>query len=370
MKKRVLFITMLLMAAMLFTSVLLAESGPTLHLVERGGNSGGGCFVQATGVGTSIPDNVPAGVCFQATASGPAGATVDNVTVDVAAAHSWIGDLTFSINSPDGSSVSMMDRPGHPLVNASFGDNDDLAVSSPISFTDASADAAEDMGDGSTATNIVVCQADGICDYAPDDALSALVDENANGTWEFCVSDNAGGDTGSISSFTFNIACTGLIPDLVFTKTVGLDPNACATTDSITIPAGQGGTMVTYCYDMTNTGTVTFDLHTVVDDQEGTVLGPNFPANVPPGTGAMVTVSVLLTQTTVNSATWTATDAQGANGVSASDTATVTQGSPTDVSLSAFSSDPAAASPIWLAALFAVILGFGFIIRRRMIRAE
>lgn len=368
MKKRILFVTMLLLAAMVFTSVLLAESTPQLHIVERGNVMG--CSIEATGVGTSIPDNIPAGVCFQADASGPAGATIDNVTVDVAATHSWIGDLAFSINSPDGSNLTMMNRPGHPVVSASFGDNDDLIASSPISFTDASINPAEDMGDGSTATNIVVCQQDGICDYAPDSALSGLVGENANGTWEFCVSDNAAGDTGSISSFTFNIACSAPIPDLVFTKTVGLDANTCATTDSVTIPAGQGGTMVTYCYDMTNTGTVTFELHTVVDDQLGTVLGPNFPAVVGPGSGALFTVTTLITQTTVNSATWTATDAAGGNGVSASDTATVTQGSPTDVSLSSFSSDPAAASPIWLAGLFAIILGFGLILRRRWVRVE
>lgn len=368
MKKRILFITMLLLATMVFTSVLLAESTPVVHLIER--ERGGGCFATATGNGGAIPDNSPAGACFSADVSGaPAGATIVDVTVDVAATHSWIGDLAFTIESPDATVVQLMNRPGHPVVNASFGDNDDLIASSPISYTDASANPAEDMGDGSTTTNIVVCQGDGICDYAPDAPLSGLDGENVNGTWEFCVSDNAAGDTGSLSTFTVNITCDGgepPAPSLAFTKTVGTDPNACATTDSITIPAGGGGTDVTYCYSMTNTGNVTFELHTVTDDQLGTVLGPGFPAVVGPGTSAYFTYTTLITQTTVNSATWSATDAAGGNAASAFGSATVTRGAPTDVSLSSFGSDQAALSPLWLAALLAIILGFGFVLRRKM----
>jgi hypothetical protein len=68
----------------------------------------------------------------------------------------------------------------------------------------------------------------------------------------------------------------------------------------------------------------------------------------------------------VNSATWTATDAAGGNAASASDSATVTRGAPTDVSLSSFGSGKAALSPLWLAALLAIILGFGFVLRRKM----
>ncbi|MFZ0547434.1 MAG: hypothetical protein WAM60_18455, partial [Candidatus Promineifilaceae bacterium] len=202
---------------------------------------------------------------------------------------------------------------------------------------------------------------------------STLAGENANGTWNFCVSDNAGSDTGTITSFTVNIACDVTnppAPSLAFTKTVGTDANACATTDSITIPAGQGGTDVTYCYYMTNTGNVTASLHTVTDDQLGTVLGPGFPATVGPGNSAWFTVTTLITQTTVNSATWTTTDAQGGNAASASDSATVTRGAPTDVSLSSFGSDSSALSPMWLAALLVVILGFGFVLRRKMVREQ
>jgi hypothetical protein len=116
---------------------------------------------------------------------------------------------------------------------------------------------------------------------------------------------------------------------------------------------------------MTNTGNVTFELHTVSDDQLGTVLGPDFPAGVGPGDSAWFTYTTLITQTTVNSATWSATDATGGNAASASDSATVTRGAPTGVSLSSFGSGKAALSPLWLAALLGIILGFGLVLRRK-----
>lgn len=156
-------------------------------------------------------------------------------------------------------------------------------------------------------------------------------------------------------------------PAIEMTKTVGIDPSACATTNSITVPAGGGGTDVFYCYTATNTGDVTLDLHTVVDDQLGTVLGPGAAQTLTPTASYWFTATALITQTTVNSATWSATDATGGNGVSASDTATVTQDAPTDVSLSSFNSDEAVLSPIWLATLLLIIAGFGLVLRRKLV---
>ncbi|NIT61845.1 MAG: hypothetical protein GWN00_38290, partial [Aliifodinibius sp.] len=111
MKKRILFLTVLLVAVMVFAGTLLAESGPVVHLIERG-SGGGGCFETATASGGSIPDNVPSGACWDATMGG-AGSTVLDVSVDVAATHTWIGDLEFWLNSPDGSTIYMLDRPGY-----------------------------------------------------------------------------------------------------------------------------------------------------------------------------------------------------------------------------------------------------------------
>jgi hypothetical protein len=176
------------------------------------------------------------------------------------------------------------------------------------------------------------------------------------------------------SAGTFNLSITGslgdvvLPPAIVLTKTVGLTAGVCASTDTINIPAGGGGTDVYYCYTVANTGDVTLNLHDLVDDQLGTLLtGYNSPL-APGGTLDTVTAgfefSATITQTTVNSATWTAfNDSQTT--ASASDTATVIRDDPTSVSLSGFGEGGPSATPIWLGALVLLVVGLGLVIRRK-----
>jgi hypothetical protein len=110
-------------------------------------------------------------------------------------------------------------------------------------------------------------------------------------------------------------------PSLAFTKTVGTDALVCASTDTIGVPSGVP---VFYCFYMTNTGAVTLVTHTVVDDQLGTVLGPDFPAPVVPGGSAWFTVGTTMgTMDILNTATWTALDGAGAPAAD-TDTALVT----------------------------------------------
>jgi hypothetical protein len=100
-------------------------------------------------------------------------------------------------------------------------------------------------------------------------------------------------------------------PSLVMTKTVGLDPNICATTDAINVPAGMGGTDVTYCYTIQNAGNITLSVQNLVDDQLGVLLGPDAPFDIAPGASDFYTVTTTITQTTVNSATWSAASSSG-----------------------------------------------------------
>ena len=92
-------------------------------------------------------------------------------------------------------------------------------------------------------------------------------------------------------------------PAMTLSKTVGLTAGVCGVDETLIVPFG---TPVTYCYLMTNTGGVTLNYHTVVDDQLGTLLD-NFLFPVLPGNGAFFTVDdVVLAGTTTNIATWTA----------------------------------------------------------------
>ena len=88
--------------------------------------------------------------------------------------------------------------------------------------------------------------------------------------------------------------------DLV--KTVGAVPGVCATTDSIIV---EQGTEVYYCYQVENTGNVTFNFHDLVDSELGTLLN-DFPYTLAPGAfSPQVIVPATPLGSVTNSATWT-----------------------------------------------------------------
>jgi hypothetical protein len=187
-------------------------------------------------------------------------------------------------------------------------------------------------------------------------------------TGTLCINSNDPDEAQVQVPVTLTVNEGTVTPSIVLTKTVGLDPDVCALTDSIIIPAGGGGTEVTYCYMVENTGNVTFTNHTLVDTELGTIL-TNEPVDLGPGATYFLTRTVLITQTTVNTATWTATAGTlGSGGISATatDSATVTRGNPTDVNISTFDGvEPMALAPVWLAALLVLIMGLALVIRRK-----
>ena len=92
-------------------------------------------------------------------------------------------------------------------------------------------------------------------------------------------------------------------PSITLSKTVGTDTNVCATTDAITVTVG---TEVTYCYEVTNTGELTLNLHDLVDSELGVILD-DFPYALTPGASAFrELMTVTINDTTLNTATWTA----------------------------------------------------------------
>jgi hypothetical protein len=114
------------------------------------------------------------------------------------------------------------------------------------------------------------------------------------------------------------LSCTSG-PSIALNKTVGTDPNICATTDNIYVPVGSD---VTYCYEVTNTGTVTFTLHDLDDSELGPILsGYNY--DLEPQQSVFVTETVSLITNTVNTAEWTAYNVGPTDVVTATDTATV-----------------------------------------------
>ncbi len=131
----------------------------------------------STGAGTpaSIDIDVPA---FFTNA-------ITDLTFDLRIDHTFVGDLIVTLQSPAGTTVTLMDRPGRPP--ATFGCGQDNV---DANFDDASAIDVEDECSGTGAA------IQGILN--PQGTLSDFDGEIPAGTWTLTVTDNAGQDTGTI----------------------------------------------------------------------------------------------------------------------------------------------------------------------------
>lgn len=111
-----------------------------------------------------------------------------NMTTDIT--HTFAADLEISLMSPAGTSTVITTDNG--------GGNDDVFSGT---LWDDSADAATDF----TYTNLVTATP-----LAPEGALAAFIGEDPNGDWTLTVNDDAGGDTGSLNSWSLDIVtCVG-----------------------------------------------------------------------------------------------------------------------------------------------------------------
>ncbi|MCA9940455.1 MAG: hypothetical protein KC418_17575, partial [Anaerolineales bacterium] len=185
---------------------------------------GGGSFSETSNPNLDIPDDAYDGslgsmACDTIDASSiPGGETVSNVTLSLGATHTWIGDLTVKLQSPDGNILGVFSRVGYaePADDGQgcCGDSSNLD-GTPLLFDDASGDDAETMGN-TIGSSEFVCTTDGRCDYYPNpDSVvghSSFADfngENASGMWMLCMGDSAGGDTGVFQEWTLNIEYGG-----------------------------------------------------------------------------------------------------------------------------------------------------------------
>jgi len=232
----------------------------------------GGVFTDTANPETAIPDNGYDGTlgsmaCSTIDASSiGAGSTVDAVDIEAGIDHTWAGDLTIKLESPDGSVLGVMSRPGAAEatddgVDGTFGDSSDLLASSPVAFLDGAVDSAESMGSGLGASADVICQDDSVCDFspAPDSVatppsnFAGFLGENASGDWTLCVGDSNGFDTGSLESWTINVTYSGAAA-----PTLGLSTTAMVWGN---VNIGDSGGVQTVTVE--NTGTGSLDIGTL-----------------------------------------------------------------------------------------------------------
>ena len=141
----------------------------------------------------AIPDNNQTGV--SSTITIPLGGSITDLDVDVVAAHTWPGDLIFTL-SKDATSVVIVDRPGVPA--STFGcsvDNVDTTLDDASATPVETTCNASPPGIGGT--------------LKPNNPLSAFNGQDRAGTWTLKVTDNFAGDTGSLTSWCLSGAVAG-----------------------------------------------------------------------------------------------------------------------------------------------------------------
>jgi len=171
------------------------------------------------GLNLAITDNAYAGTlatmtCANVVVSSVTGCpqTITSLSVVLGMNHTWVGDLVIKLVSPAGTTVTLMSRPGFAETaddgTGGPGTNADLVNASPVTFVQGAGTSAENMG----SSGAVVCQGDGICQYAPNNGaapagnLTTFAGQMSAGTWKLCVGDAEVGDVGSIDQVKLNFA--------------------------------------------------------------------------------------------------------------------------------------------------------------------
>ncbi len=166
----------------------------------------------------SIPNLTPTPILDVATVSSTTSVSgldpfICDVNVTTFITHTFGGDLDITLMSPGGTVVTLT------TDNGGFNDN---VLNGTLWDDDADPDGQVPYGtnDGlandSLYANLVT-----ETPLVPEDALAAFVGEDPNGDWVITISDDAGGDVGSLDSWTLEIvtcACQVLPTCTVFTN--------------------------------------------------------------------------------------------------------------------------------------------------------
>ena len=170
-------------------------------VVQTGRPGGTPTHIAYTGPVVAIPDANPAGVDASLVVGGITGpisglafnfdgatcsATAGSTTVGVD--HSWVGDLTFTLTSPSGRTVTLLSAAGG---TGNSGNNFCKTV-----LSDAATNSIQ---------NVTVAQAPFTGTFKPLQAQSAFAGELASGTWKLHATDSALIDTGNIRAFSIDV---------------------------------------------------------------------------------------------------------------------------------------------------------------------
>ncbi|MEA2436077.1 MAG: large repetitive protein, partial [Thermoleophilaceae bacterium] len=203
------------------------------------GKPGAEQATSATDVPKSIPDNNATGASSSVTVGGSG--TVANVDVSIARiTHTWDGDLQIELTGPDGTKVTLADRPGG-VDNG--GDNFVNTVFSDSAATPLSAGAAPYTGT-----------------FKPQGGrLAAFAGKPVAGTWTLRVSDLAQNDVGTLVGWGVRSSAAGcgvaanVPPAASFTASADPAPTGTSLTFTST-STDSDGSVASQAWDLDNDG--------------------------------------------------------------------------------------------------------------------
>jgi len=136
---------------------------------------------------TPIPDN-GAQVTIPIMIAANQNEVVDSISIDLAMTHSWVGDLRIELQSPDGTTIILLDRPGIPSMGfpGPFGCG---AQGIACTFINGATEPAESIC--STTANPVITGP-----VIPTQPLDTFQAQPAAGTWHILITDQSPYDTG------------------------------------------------------------------------------------------------------------------------------------------------------------------------------
>ncbi len=132
---------------------------------------------------------------------------VGNVQLTVGMDHTYVGDVTIKVQSPAGTILTVLQRPGNSNLpdngTSCCNDNSDLAKGFPITFKNGGTTDANKMGATLPAAG-VICKDDLFCEYntkhlnGPGVDFNDFLGEAPSGNWKVCVGDSNLKDFGTL----------------------------------------------------------------------------------------------------------------------------------------------------------------------------
>ena len=151
----------------------------------------------------AIPDNNAAGIDVGPLQFFPDGNVILDLVVDLGITHTWVGDLVVTLRheGPSGTqSVDLINRPGVPAT--SFGCSGDLIGSQTAKYYFGTNPTLDVLGESSCGTTIPL-QCYQVAPENPN-GLMQFRGLPKDGAWYLHVSDNAGGDTGTLWDYSIH----------------------------------------------------------------------------------------------------------------------------------------------------------------------